>query len=106
MDIRAYFNKLRQTERSIGPEWVVVVSNDTPCGGKAGRFIEVSREIAARMITDGSARLATDFETQEFRDDVARQVEQAQAEEEARRVRLTFTTDKPERPVRIGPKKV
>ncbi|MDZ4798330.1 MAG: hypothetical protein SGI92_09220 [Bryobacteraceae bacterium] len=105
MDIRAYFHKLRETERSIGPEWVVVVSNDTPNGGKAGRLIEVSRASAAKTIIDGSARLATEEETQNYRDDVARDVEQAQAEEEARRVHLMFTTEKPERPARGGKQK-
>jgi hypothetical protein len=104
MNIRAYFHKLRETERNIGPEWVVVVSNDTPDGGKAGRCVEVNREGAAKMIVGGSGRLATEEETLNFRDEVAREVEQARAEEDARRVRLMFSTEKSDRPIRVGPK--
>ncbi len=104
MDIRAYFHKLREIERSIGPEDVVIVTQNTADGGREGRYIEVARDVAARMIVEGSGRLATEAEAQEFRDRVATQIEQAQAEAEASRVRLLFTTDRQERILRPVPK--
>lgn len=103
MDLRAYFQKLSETEQSIVPESVVVVSNNTPDGGKAGIFVEVGREVAARMIVSGSARLASEAESEEFRDQVVRDAEEARAALEASKVRLMFAPFAPagsERPMR------
>jgi hypothetical protein len=99
MDIRSYFRKLGEVEADLAAS-VVLVSNATPDGGVAGRVIEVSRTVAARMIVSGAARLATDIEAREYRDEIAREIEQAIAELEASRVRLMVTTDKLERMAR------
>ena len=42
MDIRVYFQKIREIERNIQDPYVVVVSLETPEGGKPGRATEVS----------------------------------------------------------------
>jgi D-serine deaminase-like pyridoxal phosphate-dependent protein len=61
-----YFQKIRDIERSIAEPFPVVISLETPEGGKAGVATEVSREIAARFVTDGKVRLATEDERSAF----------------------------------------
>lgn len=78
MDLRVYYQKLRQVESSISEPYVMIVSNATPDGGRAGVLTETSRRIAARMILDGTARLAKEEEASAFRE----KVEQAKVEAE------------------------
>jgi hypothetical protein len=66
MDLRAYYRKVRETEAAMPSPHVVVVSMTTPDGGKAGVVTEVPSPIAARMVVEGSARLATEAETASF----------------------------------------
>src|SRR3954453_9669186 len=49
MDIRVYFQKFREIERNIQAPYVVVISLETPEGGKPGRATEVARESAAKL---------------------------------------------------------
>jgi hypothetical protein len=58
---------MRKLESQIPDAHVVVVSLETPDGGKAGRMTEVKRETAARLITEGRALLAGAEEAAEFR---------------------------------------
>jgi hypothetical protein len=81
MDLRAYYRKIRGVEASIEVEFPVIRSLATDDGGNAGQLTEVSRAIAARMITDGIAELATAEEAREFRT----RAEEARAQEEQRR---------------------
>lgn len=73
MDLRLYYQKLRKIESEIEDDFPVVISRETSDGGKKGLKTQVSRSLAARLITDGKADLATAEETAQF---------QAQAEEE------------------------
>lgn len=66
MDLRAYYQKIRDIEREIAEEFPVVVSFEGPDGGRAGVRTEVTRRIAAKMIADGRARIGTAEETSEF----------------------------------------
>ena len=80
MDLRVYYQKLRRTEQEIADEHVVVVSNETPDGGRPGQKTEVARAIAAKMIVEGRARLASKDEATQFHKaiaDVKRAAEQA-----------------------------
>jgi len=47
---------------------VVVASLETPDGGREGRFAEVAREVAAKLVVQGKVRLATDDETAQFKE--------------------------------------
>lgn len=78
MELRAYYQKIRRIEAEIGDESAVVSSRETPDGGQAGVLTEVPRAIAARMIADGRAELASGDEAARFHLDV----------EEKRRVAL------------------
>jgi molybdenum-dependent DNA-binding transcriptional regulator ModE len=65
MDLRAYYQKIREMEKGLA-EPCVVVSVETSDGGKAGVRTEVTRQVAARMVVEGRARVANDEETREF----------------------------------------
>ena len=71
MDLRVFYQKMRKLEQEIVGEHVVVVSLETPDGGKAGVRTEVTRENAAKMIVEGRARMATKSESAEYLKTVA-----------------------------------
>jgi hypothetical protein len=80
MDLRVYFQKMRAIERDIPEPYVIVSSLETPDGGKAGRLTEVPRAVAAQLLIDARARLATADETREYKERAERariEVEQA-----------------------------
>ena len=66
MDLRAYFQKIRSIEATISSDPVVVVSLETPDGGKAGVFNQVSRSNAAELIAANRARLASEGEEADY----------------------------------------
>jgi hypothetical protein len=80
MDLKQYFRKIREIEASLLEEYPVLVSLETPDGGKAGTFCETSRMNAARMIAEGRAVLASPQQVEEFR---AQQVSARKAAEQA-----------------------
>jgi len=57
---------MRKLEQEITGEHVVLVSLETPDGGKSGVKTEVTRENAAKMIVEGRARMATKSEAAEY----------------------------------------
>src|SRR4051794_27219006 len=94
MDLRAYYQQIRELESSIASAHVVVMSVATPDGGKAGVCTEVSRAAAAKMIVEQRARLATHEEVAAFRErfvEAAKRVETAQL---ANRVQIAILPEK------------
>lgn len=90
MDLRIYYQKIRNERGRIPDEFPIVVSNETPDGGKGGALTEVTRELAAKLLVDGAARLANNVEATEFRQ---RQVDMRKAAEDERaasKVQLTL----------------
>ena len=90
MDLRQYFKKIRDVESGLADVFPVVVSLETPDGGKAGVASEVSREQAARLIVEACARLASEAEKQAY---YARQASERKAVERAemaRRLQVTI----------------
>jgi hypothetical protein len=81
MDLRAYYRRIRETEASLDDEFPVLRSVATEAGGVGGRLAETTREVAARMIVDGAAELATPEEAAELR----RRAAEAQRKELERR---------------------
>jgi hypothetical protein len=59
MDLRAYYRTMRAIEAGIPEESVVIVSLETGDGGRAGVCTDVPRAVAARMITEEKAELAS-----------------------------------------------
>ena len=88
MDMRAYYEKLRRVEAEIANRDVVVVSLETPDGGKPGVKIEAPREIAAKMIVESRARLATAKETAAYQAETVEAKRVADHAAEASRTQL------------------
>jgi hypothetical protein len=92
MDLKVYYQKLRGTEAGIEEEFPVIVSNETEDGGKKGRYAEVTRANAARMITEGSARLAMADEAKAYRQAQAAAKKAADDAAEASKVQFTVVS--------------
>lgn len=93
MDLRLFFQKLRKLEQEILDPHVVVVSHETPDGGRAGQLAEVSRDNAARLILEGHAHLATEGESAEFRAAARKALEEAQQRAMADKVQVNVISD-------------
>jgi hypothetical protein len=88
MDVRSYYRKVKDTEKGLKGSEVVLVSLATPEGGKEGVLTEAPRNVAARMIAEGRARVATDAEASEFREGLRAARQKHEREEAARRVQI------------------
>jgi hypothetical protein len=66
MDLRHYYARIRETEATLEGDFVVVVSCETPDGGRAGVASEVPRALAAKLIVERQARAASEEERREF----------------------------------------
>jgi hypothetical protein len=93
MDLRVYYKKIREVESGISTEDVIVVSHATADGGREGVKCEAARGIAARLIVDGRARLATAQEAAEFRKEMEEKRRQVEEEALARKVQLAVIPD-------------
>lgn len=94
MDLQSYYNKIREIEQSISEPSAVVVSQETPDGGRAGVRSEVSRRLAAKMITDGAARLATSDERKDF--EIQKAESKRKMDQRAAASRMQFTLVSPQ----------
>jgi len=68
---------------------VVLVSHETPDGGKEGLLTEVPKEVAAKMIADGRARLASDETAREFHEKKAEAKRAVDTEATTNRMQMT-----------------
>jgi|SRR6478609_9047201 len=107
MDLRAYYQKIRDIEQTIEGDIVVVVSQQTPDGGQAGVLTEVTRAVAARLISELRARLATPEEAAEHRAMQAATARKAKLEEMRSGMHLTVISETDVRTLResLQPKK-
>jgi hypothetical protein len=93
MDLRTFFQKLRKLEQEIADPHVVMVSQETSDGGRPGQMSEVSRAIAARLILEGRAHLATPEESAAFRSAAQKALEEAQQRLMAAKVQVNVISD-------------
>jgi len=89
MDLRIYYQQIREKRESLKDDDIVVVSCETPDGGKAGVCTEVPKGLAAKMVVDGTASLADADAAAEFRRARAEAKEKADRELAASKVSLT-----------------
>jgi hypothetical protein len=68
MDLKLYYQKIRDIEAKILEEFPIIVSRETADGGKDGIKTEVPRRLAAKLIVEGLARLASTEEARLFRE--------------------------------------
>ncbi len=92
MDLRIYYQRIRETRKTLAEGDIVVVSCETPDGGKAGVCTEVPNGIAAKMLVDGTASIADEAVAEEFRRVRAAAKEQSDRELAASRVPLTVVS--------------
>jgi len=71
MNLRTYYQKIRDIEQALVEPFVVLESNETADGGKEGLLTEVPRQLAAKMMADGRARLAGERAIRGFHQDKA-----------------------------------
>jgi len=104
MDLKVYYRKIREIEASLPDGDIVIVSLETPDGGREGVPTEVPRRLAAKSMVEGKSRLASEAEAAQFRQSVREAslmaTEQAatgmaQVETAAERRRRTRKADKP-----------
>ncbi len=93
MDLRMFYQKLRKIEQEITDPHVVVVSHETSDGGRAGQKSEVSRSIAARLIVEGRARLATAEEVAEYRSAIDQARQEAEQRATAQRIQVSVVSE-------------
>ncbi|MBI3665534.1 MAG: hypothetical protein HY236_04795, partial [Acidobacteria bacterium] len=93
MDLRSYYRKLRETEKKISEEFVVVKSLVTPEGGIAGRLTEVRRELAAKMLVDGLGELAGKEEAEAFRKKAAEEQKEEEQKRASTKIQFTVLTE-------------
>lgn len=93
VDLRAFYQKIREIEKTIQDEYAVVISEPTPDGGIAGVTVEVTRASAARMVAEGRAHLASEEEAAAYRAKLAESARRAAQESEASRVQVTLISD-------------
>ncbi len=89
MNLNNYYDKIRETEQQIAGDSAVLVSLETPDGGRPGVLTEAPRRTAARLIVEGAARLATADEAASFL--AANQKAKAEADDAAAASKLQFT---------------
>ena len=66
MDIRAFFQEVRDVEATLRGAFVVISSLATPNGGRAGVLVETGRAQAAILIAERKARVATEEEAEGY----------------------------------------
>ena len=93
MDLRDFFKRIREIEAAIESPFTVVVSHETSDGGKAGVTAETPRNIAARLITEGRARLATPDEKDVHHETIRLAVVEAEKLAFADRVQVAVVSD-------------
>jgi len=93
MDLKAFYQKLRKIETEIADPNVVVVSHETSDGGRAGMKVEVSRAIAARLLLEGRARIATAEEAAAYRESIEDRRREEEQRSMAQKVQVNLITD-------------
>jgi hypothetical protein len=89
MNLKSYFQKIREFESSIIEPFVVLISHETSDGGKEGLLTEVPKAVAAKMIADGG-RLASEEAAKEFQERKAQAKREADSEATANRMQVTL----------------
>ena len=89
MDLKNYYQKIRDVEAAIQERFAVVMSLETADGGKAGNLTEVPARVAAKMVVDRVARLASAEEAKKWRDQLAEACHAAEQAAAANKVQFS-----------------
>jgi hypothetical protein len=89
MDLQVYYQKIREMAKTIVDEFPLLVSMETADGGKGGTKTEVPRRLAAKLLVEGLARLASKEELKAYRELLAEAKRVAERAAAAARLQLT-----------------
>ncbi len=93
MDLKAYYRKVRKTEEKIDGPDAIVVSCQTPDGGRAGVMSEVPKRMAAQLMVDGRACLAGEDVAAAYREELKTARQKALDARVADRVRVAVISE-------------
>jgi hypothetical protein len=93
MDVKQYFRRLREIEESFVDRYPVLISLETPDGGKAGLIAEMSRGVAAKMVLEGRAVLANAEQKTAYYEHQEATKKAAEKAELAKRVQVAIIAD-------------
>jgi hypothetical protein len=93
VDLRVFYQKIRKLETELDGDFMVVVSQETGDGGRPGQMVEVARPLAARMIVEGRARLATPEERKARQSALERAAEAAKRRDLVEKARVRLLSD-------------
>ena len=102
MDLKLYYQKIRDLERDFKADCAVVVSLETPDGGKAGVQTEVPARTAAKMIVEGRARPASAEEDRKFQEQKLEAKHVADELDMSRQMQIRVVSDGDRRAVKSG----
>ena len=94
MDLRSYYKKVREADATLEGNDIVLVSLATSEGGKEGVLTEAPRAVAAKLIAEQRARIATCAEADGFREELRMARDQYEQEEAVRRVQIVMVPAK------------
>jgi len=94
MDLRSYYKKVREADSTLKGNDIVLVSLATSEGGKEGVLTEAPRSVAAKLIAEQRARVATEAEAEMFREEMRTARDQYEKEEAVRRVQIVMVPAK------------
>jgi hypothetical protein len=93
MDLRRYYQELRQKEAEIEGKDIYIVSLATADGGKEGVITQVPKAIGCRLIVEGKARLATPEEAERYEQEEERKRAEFVSQEFARKIQVQVVTE-------------
>ncbi len=102
MDLKVYYQKIRDLEQDLKAAYAVVVSLETPDGGTPGVSTEVPARTAAKMIVEGRARPASSEEYREFQEQKAEAKRVADHVEASKRMQVTVVSESDLRALKSG----
>jgi len=93
VDLRAFYQKVQKQEKEIPGSHAIVVSTETADGGRPGQTTEVAKGVAARMIVEGKARLATAEECAKHQANVMQGIEETKRRDLMGRAQVRLLSD-------------
>ena len=93
MDVKQYYRKINEVQTGLNDKYPIVISLETSDGGKAGVVSEVSRSVAAKLIVEGRAVLASQAEIENYRNEQIVARRSAEKAELAKRLQVAILAD-------------
>jgi hypothetical protein len=105
MEITAFYRKVREMEARIEGKEALIASLETADGGRAGVMSEVPRAVAAKLMAEGRARLATPEEEKEYRERAAEALREAEQAALTNRMQIAVLSESDLKALKSGLRK-